>query len=145
MHRILRTFLIVFPAVSLLAATLAYSICRTDVVIVQGRVEQAPRHAIVRVQLIFPKQLYGESGDVTVENEKFTLHIPFSTQSHAPMLMGSLGEKCNRRPLTVIVQLMNSDHSKEFDRVSLDIKKDFEMTDPSAYAPRAEIVLGGVH
>ncbi len=76
-----------------LAATLAYPICGTDVVIVQGRVAHAPRSAVVRVQLVYPKHQYGESADVTVENGKFTLQIPFLTQSHAPVLMGNLGEK----------------------------------------------------
>jgi hypothetical protein len=39
---------------------------------------------------------------------------------------------------------MNSDQSKEFDRVSLDIKNE-EMADPSAYAPRSEIALGSIY
>jgi hypothetical protein len=43
--------------------------CPVDVVMVNGRVEHAPRKSIVRVQLVYPKQKQemGESGDVTVE------------------------------------------------------------------------------
>ena len=114
-------------------------------VIVKGRVEHAPPSAIVRVQLVYAKQQFGESGEVTVENGKFILQIPFLTQSRAPVLVGSLGEKCDRKPTAVIVKLMNGDHSQEFDGVSLDFKKDFKMEDPSAFAARSEIVLNPIH
>jgi hypothetical protein len=124
---------------------LAFSSCGTEVVIVRGRVEHSPPGAVVRVELVFPKQQHGESGDVTVEDGKFTIEIPFLMQSHAPVLMGTLREKCDRKPASVIVQLMNSDKSQDFNRVSLDFKKDFKMADASAFEPRSEIVLSDIH
>jgi hypothetical protein len=121
----------------------AFSKCSVDVVIVNGRVEHAPRKSIVRVQLVYPKQKQkmGESGEVTVEGGSFRIQIPFLTQSRAPVLNGTFLEKCDRKPKTVIVTLMEGD--QEYDRVSLDLAKDFEMADPSAYALRSEILLHG--
>ena len=120
----------------------AFSQCSVDVVIVNGRVEHAPRKGIVRVQLVYPKQKQklGESGEVTVEGGSFRIQIPFLTQSRAPGLLG-VREKCDRKPETVVVTLMEGD--QEYDRVSLDLAKDFKMADPSAYALRSEILLHG--
>ena len=56
-------------------------------------------------------------------------------------MMGTLLEKCDRKPKTVVVTLVDAD--QEYDRVSLDLAKDFKMPDPSAYALRSEIVLHG--
>lgn len=123
----------------------AHAVCDFDVVIIKGRVEHPPRRASVRVQLVYPKQKRGESGEVTVENGKFTIQIPFLTQSRAPVLVGSLMEKCDRKPKTVEVTLLEGDQNQEYDRVSLDLAKDFKMADPSAYTPRSEIVLSGPH
>jgi len=145
MHRISIIRVLALMIGMCLASAPAYSACGTDVVIVKGRVEHSPRGALVRVQLVYPKQRHGESGDVTVEDGRFTLQIPFLTQSHAPVLIGSLGEKCDRKPVTVVVKLISSDQTQEFERLSLDLKKDFKMEDPSAYAPRSEIVLSGIH
>jgi hypothetical protein len=125
--------------------TFAHAWCGTDVVIIKGRVEHTPRSArvSVRVQLVYPKQKRGESGEVTVENGKFTIQIPFLTQSRAPVLIGNLMEKCDRKPKNVVVTLIEADRNQEYDRVSLDLAKDFKMADPSAYSPRSEIVLSG--
>ena len=115
--------------------------CPVDVVIVNGRVEHAPLNASVRVQLIYPKQKTGESGDVTVEGGPFGIQIPFFTQSRAPLLIGEFLEKCDRKPKTIVVTLIEAD--QEYDRVSLDLAKDFKMADPCAYALRSEILLHG--
>src|SRR5713101_2099236 len=64
--------------------------CSIDTIIVNGRVEHAPRKGIVKVQLIYPKDKIGESGDVTVEDESFRIPILFFTQSRAPFLNGSI-------------------------------------------------------
>lgn len=121
--------------------------CPVDVVIVNGRVENAPRNGMVRVQLVYPKQKQkmGESGDVTVEGESFRIQIPFLTQSRAPVLIGTLLEKCDRKPKTVVVTLVEADQEgeREYDRVSLDLARDFKMADPSAYALRSAILLHG--
>ena len=125
--------------------TFAHAWCGTDVVIIKGRVEHPPRSVSVRVQLVYSKQKRGESGEVTVENGKFSIQIPFLTQSRAPVLIGNLMEKCDRKPKTVVVTLLDGDQNQEYDRVSLDLAKDFKMADPSAYAPRSEIVLSAGH
>src|ERR1700680_1937030 len=118
----------------------SHASCAFDVVIVNGRVEEAPPKSSVRVQLIYPNQKSGESGEVTVDAESFRIQIPFFTQSRAPIL-NSLGGKCDRKPKTVVVTLIDAD--QEYDRVSLDLAQDFIMTDPSAYTLRSEIVLHG--
>src|ERR1700682_4422774 len=106
----------------------AFSQCSVDVVVVKGRVENAPRKGLVRVQLVYPKQKQkmGESGDVTVEGGSFRSQIPFLTQSRAPVLIGNLLEKCDRKPKTVFVTLVEADQEseREYDRVSLDLARD---------------------
>src|SRR4029077_11421194 len=148
-----RGFAVFYRAFKALAGTLSFCTifsgafshawCPVDVVIVNGRVDHAPRKGIVRVQLVYPKQKQkiGESGDVTVEGGSFRIQIPFLTQSRAPVLIGTLLEKCDRKPRTVVVTLMEGD--QEYDRVSLDLAKDFKMPDPSAYALRSAMLLHG--
>jgi hypothetical protein len=129
---------------TIFAGAFSHASCPIDVVIVKGRIEHPPRRGLVRVQLFYPKQKLGESGDVTVEGGSFRIQIPFLTQSRAPGLLG-IREKCDRKPETVVVTLVEDDQERdhEYDRVSLDLAKDFEMADPSAYAPRSEILLHG--
>jgi len=55
--------------------------CSIDTIIVNGKVEHAPRKGIVKVQLIYPKDKIGESGDVTVDDGSFRIPILFFTQS----------------------------------------------------------------
>ena len=84
--------------------------CSIDTIIVNGRVEHAPRKGIVKVQLIYPKDKIGESGDVTVEDGSFRIPILFFTQSRAPFLNGSIpSEKCTRKPKTIVVSLIAND------------------------------------
>jgi hypothetical protein len=132
---------------TIFSGAFSHSWCPVDVVIVNGRVENAPRNGIVRVQLVYPKQKQkmGESGDVTVEGGSFRIQIPFLTQSRAPVLIGNLLEKCDRKPKTVFVTLVEADQEseREYDRVSLDLARDFKMADPSAYALRSAILLHG--
>jgi len=123
------------------SGALSHASCSVDVVIVNGRVEHAPPNGRVRVQLVYPNQKMGESGDVTVEGGSFRIQVPFLTQSRAPVLIGSLRQKCDRKPKTVVVTLIEAD--QEYDRVNLDLTKDFKMADPSAYALRSEILLHG--
>ena len=116
--------------------------CSIDTIIVNGRVEHAPRKGIVKVQLIYPKDKIGESGDVTVDDGSFRIRVPFFTQSRAPFLNGIIPpEKCARKPNTVVVSLMDS--GQEYDRVSLDMAKDFKKIEPSTYVLRSEILLQG--
>jgi hypothetical protein len=132
---------------TIFSGAFSHAWCPVDVVIVNGRVENAPRNGIVRVQLVYPKQKQkmGESGDVTVEGGSFRIQIPFLTQSRAPVLIGALLEKCDRKPKTVVVTLVEADQEgeREYDRVSLDLARDFKMADPSAYALRSAILLHG--
>src|SRR3979409_1786325 len=72
-----------------------HATCSIDTIIVNGRVEHAPRKGIVKVQLIYPKDKIGESGDVSVEDGYFRIPILFFTQSRASFLNGSIPpEKC---------------------------------------------------
>ena len=122
------------------SGALAHASCSVDVVIVNGRVEHAPRNGRVRVQLIYPKQKKGELGETTLEDGSFRIQIPFLTESRRPVLV-NLPEKCDRKPETVVVSLVEADH--EYDHVSLELARDFKLADPSAYAPRSAIVLRG--
>jgi len=116
--------------------------CSIDTIIVNGQVEHAPRKGKVKVQLIYSNGRIGESGDVTVEDGSFRIPILFFTQSRAPFLNRSIPtEKCTRKPKTVDVSLIAND--QEYDRVSLDMAKDFKKIEPSAYALRSEILLRG--
>ena len=122
------------------SGALAHASCSVDVVIVNGRVEHAPRNGRVRVQLVYPKQKKGELGETTLEDGSFRIQIPFLTESRRPVLV-NLPEKCDRKPETVVVSLVEADH--EYDHVSLELARDFKLADPSAYALRSEIVLRG--
>ena len=116
--------------------------CSIDTIIVSGKVEHAPRKGIVKVQLIYPKDKIGESGDVSVEDGSFRISILFFTQSRAPFLNGSIPpDKCTRKPTSIVVSLIAND--QEYDRVSLDMTNDFKMIEPSTYGLRSEIVLRG--
>ena len=118
--------------------------CSIDAIIVNGRVEHAPRKGIVKVQLVYPKGRIGESADITVEEESFRVPILFLTQSraHAHFLNGSIPlDKCTRKPTTIVVSLIAND--QEYDRVSLDMTNDFKRIEPSTYGLRSEIVLRG--
>ena len=122
------------------SGVLSHAQCSVDVVIVNGRVEHAPRDASVRVQLVYPKQEKGELGETTLEGSSFRMQISFLTQSSRPLLT-NLPAKCHRKPETVVVTLVEGD--QEYDQVSLDLARDFKLADSSAYAPRSEIVLQG--
>jgi hypothetical protein len=126
--------------VSLLAARIAHADCPINTVILKGRVEHASRDARVRVQLLYSKDLPGESGETSVENGTFSIPIEFLTLSKRPLLR-NLPEKCNRKPRTVNITLIDAD--QEFDPVALDFAKDFKMADLSAYTLRSDLVLNG--
>jgi hypothetical protein len=128
--------------VALITSTFAHTLCSVDEIIVKGRVDHAPNNARVRVQLIYAKGVRGESGDVTVEDGKFSIPIQFLTQSRGPVINGSF-EKCGRRPKTVIVTLSESDQGHEYDSVSLDFATDFKIADSGTYTPRSQLLLDG--
>jgi hypothetical protein len=137
------------------ATSFAASWCGTEVVILKGRVENPPRDASIRVQLLYAKKQQehlgkqqaqpGESGEVTLENGRFTIQIPFVTQYREPVIFAGLRDKCDRKPKTVVVTLLEGDQNEERDRVSLDLAKDFTKADATAYTPRSDIVLHGPH
>jgi hypothetical protein len=131
----------IFSIYAISSGVFSCALCSIDVVIVNGRIEHPPGKGLVRVQLVYPNQKMGESGEVTVDGESFRIQIPFLTQSRASVLIGSLLEKCDRKPKTVVVTLIEAD--QEYDRVFLDLAKDFKTADRSAYALRSEILLHG--
>jgi hypothetical protein len=126
---------------TLIFCALAHAGCPVETIIVKGRVRHAPHNAKIRVQLIFAKEKPGDTSEATLENDTFSVPIEFLTQSRKPVLMGNLGEKCNRKPKTVVVTLMEGDHECELR--SLDFSRDFQMADPSAFTVRSELVING--
>ncbi len=124
------------------SGTLSSALCSIDAVMVNGQVEHAPRKGKVKIQLIYPKGKIGESGDTTVEDGLFRIRITFFTQSRAPFVNGSLPfQKCDRKPATVVVSLIDND--QEYDRVSLNMVRDFKKAGSEDYALRSEILLHG--
>ena len=128
--------------VSLIGCSIAYAECPVDTVILKGRVEHAGPDAKVRVQLIYPKEVPGESGEASVEDGVFRIPIEFLTLSKRPLLR-NLPEKCDRKPKTVNVTLIEGD--REGEPLSLDFLRDFKMADPSAYTLRSDLVLESKH
>jgi hypothetical protein len=133
------------------ATNFASSSCGTEVVVLKGRVEPPSRNASVRVHLLYAKkqkqerlgkqqqEQFGESGEVTVDNGRFTIQIPFLTDYREPVIFAEFRNKCDRKPKTVVVTLFEGD--EERDRISLDMAKDFTKADATAYTPRSDIVL----
>jgi hypothetical protein len=128
--------------VGLIGCSIAYAECPVDTIILKGRVEHATGGAKVRVLLVYPKAVPGESGEASVEDGTFRIPIEFLTLSKRPLLR-NLPEKCDRKPRTVNVTLMEGDQESE--SLSLDLVRDFRLADPSAYALRSELVLEGKH
>jgi hypothetical protein len=127
---------------AIFSSAFSHAECPTDMIMVTGQVEHAPRKGIVKVQLIYRKGKIGESGDTTVEDASFRIQIPFFTQSRAPFLNRTIPpEKCDRKPETIVVSLIEND--QVYDSISLKMDKDFEKVDPSAYALRSEILFHG--
>jgi hypothetical protein len=130
------------PIFLLSAYTFAVGMCPVDEVILRGRVDRPPDRTKVRVQLVYAKDVPGASGDTTLEDEKFSLPLEFLTESRKPLINGAFG-KCGRRPTTVIVTLLDSGGSQEYDRVVLHFARDFEMVGPTTYGLRSEVLLKG--
>ncbi len=86
----------------LISCGFVYAACSVNLVTVKGRVAHPPRNARVCVQLVYSKAQLGELGETTVENGTFNIRIAFLTQSRKPMLIGSLREKCDRKPETAV-------------------------------------------
>lgn len=128
------------PALSvLMLCGIAQSQCPVDTVIVKGRVENANANQTVRVQLVYPKNRPGESGEVTIENGAFQIPIEFVTMRSS--IFSNLPKRCSRKPQTIVITLIN--HDQELDRVFLDFAKDFKLADVSAYSLRSELLLNG--
>jgi hypothetical protein len=125
----------------LMARVFAYSVCPVDDVMVKGTIEQAPRHAKVRVQLVYARDMQGESADTTLDGSNFTLSVDFLTQSRGPLVNGSF-EKCGRKPESVIVTLVDHEGTREYDRVALQFPKNFTKATPSTYLSSGVLLKG---
>lgn len=123
----------------LIMASGTFAQCPVDTVMIRGRVENAPPNARIRVRLVYAKQRGGDAGETGLENGKFSIPLQFITKSSAPIRDGFF-VRCKRKPESVTISLLGDD-GRESDHVSLDFKKDFVSIDPSAYAPKSEIVL----
>jgi hypothetical protein len=128
--------------VVLITHPLVQAVCPVDQIILNGTVHHAPRNAKVRIQLVYPKNMPGDAGEVTVEDGMFRFPLDFLTQSRGPIINGAF-EKCNRRPRIVIATLADGD--QEYDRVVLDVAKDFKMADTTTYILRSAVRLGAAH
>jgi len=128
--------------VFLITCAPAHALCSVDVVIVKGRVDHAPSGAKVRVELVYSRDIVGESAEAAIENGSFSIPVEFLTQSHRPVVNGMF-EKCNRRPKTVIVTLVEGDEGHGYDPVSLDFAKDFKIADSGTYILRSQLLLDG--
>ena len=123
------------------SGTLAYALCSVAELTVNGRVEDAPAKGSVRVQLVYANQKAAESAEATLEDGSFRIQIPFLTQSRAALLVGTFREKCDRKPKTIVVTLIEGD--QEYDHVVLEMAKDFRSAEADVYALRSGIVLRG--
>lgn len=83
--------------VALVTCVLVQAECPVDVVIVSGGVTHAPGSARVRVQLVYAKDVIGESGEAMIKDGAFSIPIEFLTQRRRPVVNGLL-EKCGRSP-----------------------------------------------
>lgn len=135
-NKLIRVLLAIFPL-----CLVAHAQCPVDTVIVKGRVEHpiAKNDYRVRVELVYPHHKPGEAGDATVEEANF--HIPVEFVTAQSSLFTNLPKRCGRKPQTVVVTLLNGDQKS--DEVSLDVARNFEMADASAYTLRSELVLNG--
>lgn len=123
--------------IGLLLCAFARAQCPVDTVIVKGRVENANAHSKVRVQLVYPKEKPGESGEVTVEDGAFTIPIEFVTEQSS--IFSNLPKRCGRKPKAIVITLLEND--QESDEIALAFPRDFRMVDASAYTMRSELVL----
>jgi hypothetical protein len=140
----LRTAKIAVPSLVLLA-TLAAAQCPIKEILVEGRVENAPHDARVRVQLVYPKRQAGDSTETILAEDNFKISATFLTENRKTAWCGFLSplEKCNRKPETVVITLWGSDPPQKYDRLSLDLPNDFKLSDSNTYTLRSGIVLHG--
>lgn len=120
-----------------LLSLFAWGQCPVETIIVKGRVENANAHSKIRVQLVYPKEKRGESGEVTVEDGAFQIPIEFVT-GHSS-IFSNLPARCKRKPKTIVVTLLEDD--QESGELDLDFTRDFKVADPSAYTLRSDLVL----
>ena len=89
----------------MLGGALANAQCWIKKVIVNGTGMHAPRHAKVRVELVYPKRRPGESGEEALVDGKFSIPVEFLTQNSNHVLL-NIPVKCNHKPTSVVVTLM---------------------------------------
>lgn len=135
-----KTWAALFFTANLIFASTAGAQCSVATVTVNGRVENVPRNAHVHVQLVYPKKEHEESVDARPAEDVFRIPVEFLTESRRGWL-NNLGEKCGRKPKTVVVTLWSG--NEEGDSVSLDFFRDFQQSDPSNYTVKREVVLRG--
>src|SRR6185437_7102251 len=124
---------------ALVLSSIVQAQCPIDALRVSGRVESASSDSRVHVQLVYPKNKPGESGEVSVQDGKFQIPIEFVTAQSS--LFSNLPKRCGRKPTIVVVTLL--ENGEESDQVSLNFTRAFKMTDASAYGLRSDLVLKG--
>jgi hypothetical protein len=134
--------------------------CPVNSILIKGRVEHAPRHPSVRVQLIYSPDLHksgkhgdyadgadrhGESAEAILDGATFTIPVEFVTSDRRTAM--NFNPRCEHKPQTVVITLQESGASaedvREYDHVSLDFPHDFKSEDSRHYTVRGEVVLDG--
>jgi len=137
-----RNLFLYLPCAILMSVALAHAQCPVNTVMIRGRVENPAQNSKVQVQLLYPKQQPGESAEANLDSDSFRIPVEFLTQSSKPIFK-DIHPKCDRKPKTILVTLFTRD--RQSDQVSLDLLKDFDHLDASAYALRQELVLKNQH
>lgn len=127
-----------FALVILICCSLSAQ-CPVESLVVSGRVDHPPHDASVRVQLVYCKEKQGESAEAKLDGETFKLPLEFLTRGTKPVFLSSVRTKCDRKPQTLVIRLINGD--REYDHVSLDFAKDFQRDESGVYIPRSQVVL----
>jgi len=134
--------------------------CPMNSIVITGRVEHLPRHASVRVVLLYPPDPHqkhppgidveaseqpGESAEAILDGNTFRIPVEFLTNDRRTEM--TFYSKCNRKPHTVVVTLKQNDASggddQEYDRISLDFPREFKSDDTRHYTLRSDLILNG--
>src|SRR5262249_21058714 len=116
----------------------AHAQCPVNTIMIKGRVQNPAPNAHIRVQLSYPKNGPGESGETTLDKGSFRISLQFLTQSSKPLLT-NVKPKCDRKPTQVVITLLTG--ALEKNQITLAFPRDFSNLDPSAYAPNSDVLF----
>jgi hypothetical protein len=119
--------------------------CGVNFISIRGNVEGAVTPEMeVRAALVFKNDRnHPEIKILSIKEGSFDESVQFFTFSrggHFGGLFGEWGEKCNRVPEKVVLRLV-SQSGMEIDKVTLIVRKDFDLDPRRGFALRSPIVL----